>query len=30
MGKKVKILRSENGGEFTSNEFQEFLRLHGI
>jgi transposase InsO family protein len=27
---KIKILRRDNRGEFTSNEFQEFLKLHRI
>ena len=27
---KIKCLRSENGGEFTSNEFNEFWETHGI
>ena len=25
-GKKIKVLRSDNGGEFTSNEFRDFYR----
>lgn len=27
---KIKVSRNNNGGEFTSNEFQKFLKLHGI
>ena len=27
---KIKCLRSENVGEFTSNEFDEFCEKHGI
>jgi transposase InsO family protein len=27
---KIKCLRSDRGGEFISNEFEEFCELHGI
>ena len=27
---KIKFLRPYNGGEFTSNEFNEFCKIHGI
>lgn len=30
MSKKIKILRSDNGGEYTSNEFEQFLKDEGI
>ncbi|KAJ1300258.1 hypothetical protein OPQ81_005086 [Rhizoctonia solani] len=29
-GKKVKILRTDGGGEFRSNKFEAWMRLHGI
>ena len=29
-GMKIKCPRSDNGGEFTSNEFNEFYESHGI
>ena len=29
-GKKIKTLRSDNGGEFVKNEFEAFLSKHGI
>ena len=29
-GKHVKILRTDGGGEFTSNEMEEFCKSHGI
>ena len=29
-GKKIKTLRSNNGGEFVKNEFESFLSKHGI
>jgi transposase InsO family protein len=30
IGKKIKILRIDNGGEFTSQEFQKKFKLNGI
>ena len=29
-GKKLKVLRTDEGGEYTSNEFEEFLKSAGI
>ena len=29
-GKRVKILRSDNGGEYTSKEFESYLKKNGI
>jgi len=29
-GRKLKVLRNDNGGKFTSKEFEEFLKAHGI
>ena len=29
-GKKIKVLRSDNGGEYTSHAFDEFCRQEGI
>ena len=29
-GWKIKVLRSDNGGEYISNEFTEFLKKQGI
>ena len=29
-GKKIKALRFDNGGEYTSNEFEDFCTQHGI
>ena len=29
-GKTLKTLRTDNGGEFTSIEFEEFLRKDGV
>ena len=29
-GKRLKMLRTDNGGEYTSSEFEEFLRSEGI
>ena len=30
MGKKIKALRSDNGGEYTGHEFEDFCIQHGI
>ena len=30
MDSKIKCLRYDNGGEFTSKEFMDFCRKHGI
>jgi hypothetical protein len=30
MDSRIKCLRSDNGGEFTSKEFMEYFRIHGI
>jgi transposase InsO family protein len=29
-GNKIKVLRSDNGGEYTSNEFKDFYKKAGI
>lgn len=29
-GSTLRILRTDNGGEYTSNEFEEFLQQHGV
>jgi hypothetical protein len=29
-GKKIKVLRSDNGGEYTSNDFKDFCKEAGI
>jgi hypothetical protein len=29
-GRKLKVLKSDNGGKLTSKEFEEFLKAHGI
>ena len=28
--KKIKVLRTDNGGEFCSKEFEEFCKKYGI
>ena len=30
LGQSVKILRTDNGGEFTSSEFESYLKKEGI
>ncbi len=30
IGRRLKILKNDNGGEFTSKEFEKFLKSHGI
>ena len=30
IGKKIKVIRSDNGGEYTSHAFDEFCRQEGI
>ena len=27
---KIQILRTDNGGEYSSNEFQEYIKMHGM
>ena len=29
-GKKIKVIRTDNGGEFTSKEFEAFLTKEGV
>ena len=29
-GKRLKVLRSDNGGEYTSSEFEEYLKQNGV
>ena len=30
LGSKLKVLRSDNGGEYTGKQFQEYLKLEGV
>jgi len=30
IGKKIRVLRTDNGGEYTSNEFMEYCLAEGI
>ena len=30
IGKKIRVLRTENGGEYTSNDFMEYCLVEGI
>ena len=30
IGKKIRVLRTNNGGEYTSNEFMEYCSAEGI
>ena len=30
VGKKLKVLRSDNGGEYTGKQFQEYLKSEGV
>ena len=30
IGEKIKVLRSDNGGEYTSNDFKDFCKEAGI
>jgi transposase InsO family protein len=30
IGKKIKVLRSNNGGEYTSSDFKDFSKKEGI
>lgn len=29
-GRKLKVLRSDNGGEYTSTQFQDYLKSEGV